>query len=433
MKIVGTTKRVGFIMLLITICMMLSAESGEEMLKRAISTNPTNIWGKTKQKGQWISDNQNISAYLHGDDGMYFGNYLGNKKNGYGIYIVTEGRYISNCRYTKYFVGDWSNDIKNGTGTCYDASGKLIYYGEFKDDKPTGTYPTTGSYSSKKFETIDCTDGDKYIGETKDGKRDGYGVYAWKNGHIWIGIWKDGERAGKGIYIASDGSLTTGSWDKNTRTDNTVTVTTTTTTTTTTTKSGSSGGQSSGGQSSGFSQNPNGTTTFRMPGYESTMDPNTGYGTVTSTCAICSGTGQIRSINPMYGIGAANAISGGYANTTPMYTWQTCYLCNGLGKRTTTTYVAPNTSSSGSSSGSSSSSGGSSGYSSGSGSNSRSSSSTSSQSKCTFCKGKGKRFGDYTPNLTGTPKTMSWCSICEEDNYPHTHVSCSGCGGTGYR
>jgi len=37
-------KRVGFIMLLITICVMLSAESGEEMLKRAISTNPTNSW-----------------------------------------------------------------------------------------------------------------------------------------------------------------------------------------------------------------------------------------------------------------------------------------------------------------------------------------------------------------------------------------------------
>jgi hypothetical protein len=397
---------------------------GEEMLKRAVSTNPTNTWGNKKQKGQWTTSN-NISAILFDNSSMYFGNFLGGNMNGKGIYIAPEGFVVNNCPKAKYYVGNWSNNIKSGTGSCYDVSGKLIYDGEFKDDKPTGTYPTTGSYASYKFQTIDNTNGDKYIGETKDGKRHGYGVYAWKDGGIWIGPWENGVRAGRGISIASNGSLTTGSWDDNKHTPDT-----TVASNSSSSGSGSSGSSSSsyssGSQSSGYSQNPDGTTTFRMPGYESTINPNTGYGTVTSTCAICSGTGRIQAINPMYGIGAANAISGGYANTTPMYTWQTCYMCNGLGKTTTTTYVDPNASSSGRSNGSSSSSGGSSRYSSNSGS-------TPSQSKCTFCKGHGERYGGDNPSYTGIHMVQSWCNICEENRFPHYHVRCSGCDGKGYR
>jgi hypothetical protein len=209
-------KKVGFSMLFITICVMLIAESGEEMLKRAISTNPTNKWGNDKQKGEW-TNGSNMSACLFSNGSMYLGNFIGNKRNGRAIYIASEGYEINNCPNAKYYVGNWSNDTKSGIGSCYDASGKLIYDGEFKDDKPSGTYPTTGSYASYKFQTIDYTSGDKYIGETNNGKRHGYGVYAWKDGRIWIGIWEDGVRAGRGIDIASNGSLVTGSWDNDTR------------------------------------------------------------------------------------------------------------------------------------------------------------------------------------------------------------------------
>jgi len=209
-----TMKRTIFVVLFIAMCVTLIADSGEEMLKRAISTNPTNNWSNgSKQKGQWSTG---MGAYLYNTGTMYFGNFLDTNNHGYGIYIVPDGYYVKNCPDAKYYVGNWSNEKKSGKGTCYDKTGKLIYYGDFKDDKPTGTYPTTSA--SYKFQTIEYTSGDKYIGETKDGKRHGYGVCAWKDGGMWIGNWKDGERDGRGLYIAPSGSLTTGTWKGNTHT-----------------------------------------------------------------------------------------------------------------------------------------------------------------------------------------------------------------------
>jgi len=400
-------KKISFVMLFITICVMLNAESGEELLKRAISTNPTNRWGDDKQKGQWTKDGYNISAYLFSDGRMYFGNWFGNKLHGYGLSIMREGWEHSNCRNARYYVGNFSSNEKSGKGTCYDASGTLIYYGDFKNDKPTGTYPTTDSYTSYKFQTINYSNGVKYIGETKDGKKHGYGVLVWEDdGEIWIGHWKDDVRAGEGLAIKPNGSLITGYWENNTRRD---------TATAVASESPRSSSSSSSSSSSNFNQNqnPDGTVTTRMPGYESTYNPNTGYGTVTSTCPICAGTGRIQALNPMYGIASANAIRGGYVNTTPMYTLQVCYMCNGLGKTTTNTYVDPNPS-----------------YSSNSGGNSSSSSSSGRTRTCDLCLGKGQLW-EYTGSV-GDNRTTIYCSVSGCDvKSPHRHTSCHRCNGTG--
>jgi len=198
-----------------------SMQAGLDMLKRAINTNPSNIWDNGKQKGQWTNGG-NISAFIWSSGAMYFGEWQGNKMHGYAINIQPEGYTVNNCPNAKFYVGNWSNDKKSGTGTCYDASGKLIYNGEFSNDKPTGTYPTTDNYSSYKFETINYTSGDKYVGQTKSGERVGYGVYAWNNGDIWIGPWNNGVRAGRGAFIASNGSYTSGVWNGDTHTPDVV-------------------------------------------------------------------------------------------------------------------------------------------------------------------------------------------------------------------
>jgi regulator of sirC expression with transglutaminase-like and TPR domain len=208
-------KRVSFIVLLSTVCVVLSAQTGEEMLRRAICTNPTNNWGNAIQKGQW-TNGSNMSACIYPAGDMYLGNFWGNKKHGYGINIVPDGYQINNCPGAKYYVGYWSNDEKSGNGTCYNASGTLIYNGEFRNDRPTGIYPTMDNYASYKFQTLNTIGADKYIGQTYNGERHGYGIYAWLSGDIWIGNWKDGARAGQGIDIASNGSVTTGNWDNNT-------------------------------------------------------------------------------------------------------------------------------------------------------------------------------------------------------------------------
>jgi hypothetical protein len=208
-------KRVSLIVLIGSVCVMLSAQTGEEMLRRAICTYPTNSWGNARQKGQW-TNGSNMSACLYPAGDMYLGNFWGNKKHGYGINIVPDGYQINNCPGAKYYVGYWYNDEKSGNGTCYNASGTLIYNGEFRNDRPIGTYPTTDNYVSYKFQTLNTTGADKYVGQTYNGERHGFGVYAWISGEFWIGNWKDGARAGQGIDIASNGSVTTGYWDNNT-------------------------------------------------------------------------------------------------------------------------------------------------------------------------------------------------------------------------
>lgn len=140
--------------------------------------------------------------------------------NGVGIYITSQGFTLNNCPNCHYYVGNYSNDKLEGKGTCYDQYGNLIYYGEFSNDAPTGTYPSTANYSSYKFECFTYNSGNMYIGETKNGKRHGKGILLWKNGDAWYGEWTDDKRDGYGIHMYYNGNLTAGNWDDNTYTAN---------------------------------------------------------------------------------------------------------------------------------------------------------------------------------------------------------------------
>jgi hypothetical protein len=48
-------------------------------------------------------------------------------------------------------------------------------------------------------------DGDKYVGEWKDGKGHGQGTYTWASGSKYVGEWKDGKRQGQGTYTFGKG------------------------------------------------------------------------------------------------------------------------------------------------------------------------------------------------------------------------------------
>ena len=77
-------------------------------------------------------------------------------------------------------------------GTFTSADGDK-YVGEFKDDKKNGHGTSTWA------------DGDKYVGEYKDDKKNGHGTSTWADGDKYVGEFKDGKMNGQGTYTYADG------------------------------------------------------------------------------------------------------------------------------------------------------------------------------------------------------------------------------------
>jgi len=157
-----------------------------------------------RYKGQGIQ--KGLSIYKWSSDNYYIGNWKDNNFNGYGMRLVPDESIISNCNNCQVYVGNFSSDNKYGKGACYDKYGNLIYYGDFSNDKPVDTYPMAKSYPEYKFETIVFDNGNKYIGETKNGTQAGYGIFVWADGDAWFGNWKNGSRSGDGIFLSYNAS-----------------------------------------------------------------------------------------------------------------------------------------------------------------------------------------------------------------------------------
>ena len=88
-----------------------------------------------------------------------------------------------------------SGYFHNCFGTFTYADGNK-YVVEYKDGKRNGQF------------TVTFANGDKYVGEYKDDKIDGQGTYTYANGTKFVGEFKGGKRNGQGTLYASNGSIT---------------------------------------------------------------------------------------------------------------------------------------------------------------------------------------------------------------------------------
>lgn len=92
------------------------------------------------------------------------------------------------------YIGEVKEDKANGKG-IYNWEKGYQYFGDWIDDKPQGNgvliYP----------------DGRKYEGEFLNAKRDGKGILYWPNGDIYEGEFSKGNRDGKAEFLFLDGTI----------------------------------------------------------------------------------------------------------------------------------------------------------------------------------------------------------------------------------
>lgn len=98
------------------------------------------------------------------------------------------------------FVGEYKDGKRTGKGVYRLTSG-ASYDGDYIENKKSGF----GEYVSP--------DGGKYTGEWLNDKRHGQGTYKYPNGDVYTGYWKNGAKHGRGSYsYKNNGTSITGVW-----------------------------------------------------------------------------------------------------------------------------------------------------------------------------------------------------------------------------
>ena len=131
-------------------------------------TKKTVFWVKKKEK----SEDGTIKGEKYETSEQYIGDWKENKKDGYGIKI-----YSNKDKYEGY----WSKDLRNGKGTYWLCIGKNKY---------------------RKL----------YTGDWKNNKKEGHGIYFYKDGSCYDGLWKNNKRDGKGLMIYANEDIYEGNW-----------------------------------------------------------------------------------------------------------------------------------------------------------------------------------------------------------------------------
>ena len=184
---------------------------------------------KRRNNGKYIN-----GKYIWDDSKYYIGEFMNNIPNGYGIKYYSNGnilyegyfmngKFEGNGKYIyddgDYFIGQFKNGLRHGNGTLHYKNGNIAFEGEYINGKSEGN----GKYIYEN--------GNYYIGQWKNGLKNGKGIMYYSNGKImyegdwindkpegigkriydnneyFIGNFKRGLRIGKGIYYYSNGKI----------------------------------------------------------------------------------------------------------------------------------------------------------------------------------------------------------------------------------
>ena len=182
-------------------------------------------WKTTKSSKQLnlfeSEDDKNKAKTInYANDDQYLGEIKNGLRNGKGKMTYSNGNIYS---------GDWIDDVFHGKGTYlkpngqsisgdwengYLIRGQIIFFkGVMGEEKYIGevVYSFFGYPVPHGMGAYFYMNGDKYVGEFVDYKREGKGTFTWANGDSYCGFWQDDEYHGNGI-LNKDGVIKEGNW-----------------------------------------------------------------------------------------------------------------------------------------------------------------------------------------------------------------------------
>lgn len=149
--------------------------------------------------GDWLADKRHgKGTYRNASGTVYTGTWEYGDKHGKGSQVFRNG---------DTYTGIWYKGLRNGHGTYITASGK-IYPQEWEKGKLV-----SGEAIDMPDERREDYSNGYYVGDFRNGKRHGTGTYRWNDGDIYYGHWVNGERTGYGIYEYDDGAVYEGGFE----------------------------------------------------------------------------------------------------------------------------------------------------------------------------------------------------------------------------
>ena len=164
-----------------------------------------------------------VKSHVGGLVKSAYGEYVGqvspdHNVYGYGTFFTDHnGEIYGQFRNGELIVGIRSGAavVRVGTEdhyTSYDLLTGQAQYVFLHDEK---YHLDAAHLESWRYMQLEYKNGDKYVGEVVDGKRDGYGIYYYANGNYYYGRYKDGKAVGYGAMFHTDNHITLHYWDEN--------------------------------------------------------------------------------------------------------------------------------------------------------------------------------------------------------------------------
>ena len=121
--------------------------------------------------------------------------------------ILLLSSFLTSCEKKEETLYQWETPSGYEWKTIEDKNNNPQYKGEVKRE-----YIIFGDYIREGVGSLTYSDGDKYEGKWKDGKKHGQGTFTWSNGNKYVGEFKNGTQNGLGSLTYPDGSKYVGEY-----------------------------------------------------------------------------------------------------------------------------------------------------------------------------------------------------------------------------